>query len=366
MKKATGRKVSSKSEKGEMGKKIVASLRSPEKITAKGKTAVKASTPKRAKKSTSQKSKSSVSAKGTAKNLKVKTKQRKTEKRTTAKKGVSPLKSRKAGTEKKVEKKSRVKVAAKTEEKVSKRRLPKKVTKPVRKTAQKKTKMVEVAKPVKRPLKKPRAKPAAKKAEVSAGMKAVKKVRPVRKAERVTRARKPIKEMETVELIKRPGRVKAVKEVTQVKSEKKVKVRPSPEPKHAPAPRETLPAEYGENDVTLMVVNPHKLFTFWEIREDTLEIFKGKLVVRLYDITGIDLEEAQANSFADIEVSERIGKEYIHADPKREYIADIGIIYDGTFITIARSQKISTPGEGVPEEALALYEIYETDLRIGY
>jgi hypothetical protein len=124
----------------------------------------------------------------------------------------------------------------------------------------------------------------------------------------------------------------------------KEKVYPLAEEKYPPLPWEILPTEYGENYITLMTVDPFKIFAFWEVREDTTKIFKGDLTVRIYDITGIDFDSMDANSYLDIRVAERIGKSYIDVGSDKEFIADIGIIYDGIFITIARSHKVSTPG----------------------
>ena len=39
--------------------------------------------------------------------------------------------------------------------------------------------------------------------------------------------------------------------------------------------------------ITLMTVDPWKLFAYWEVKEDTLSKIKGTLVLRVYDVTGI-------------------------------------------------------------------------------
>lgn len=162
-----------------------------------------------------------------------------------------------------------------------------------------------------------------------------------------------------VEVKEKPKR--AVKELKEVK-----KGYPAIEAKYSPTPWEALPTEYGENGITLMTVDPYKLFTFWEVREDTLKIFKGDLSIRVYDVTGIDFDRMDANSYFDIPVSERIGKLYIDVSPAKEFIVDIGIMYEGIFITIARSNKISTPYAEISEEGLLPQKLYETGLRVGY
>ena len=154
--------------------------------------------------------------------------------------------------------------------------------------------------------------------------------------------------------------------LTKVGAEKK-KADHAVEEKYPPAPLETLPGEYGENSITLITVDPCKLFSYWEVREEILEIFTGSLNVRVYDVTGIDFDSRAANSFFDIAVTERIGSCYIDVGPAKEFITDIGIIYlDGIFISIARSNKVSTPRSMVSEEGLLPQKFYETGLFLGY
>ena len=145
-----------------------------------------------------------------------------------------------------------------------------------------------------------------------------------------------------------------------------------------PVPVETLPSEYGENSITLITVNPQRVFAFWEVRDDTLNIFQGTLTIRQYDTTDIDYGDA--NNYVDREVSERAGTLYLDVDPAKDYVADIGILYrGGIFVTIARSHKVSTPratlarsDEFEPscvaavEESEFPEEETETEIRVGY
>lgn len=166
-----------------------------------------------------------------------------------------------------------------------------------------------------------------------------------------------------------------VKEITE-KPEKKVKAIPRrpekilpsiTEEKYPPMPLETLPAEYGENSITLMTVDPNKLFAFWEVRKDTLSIYTGNLNIRLYDVTGIDFDGTNANSYFDIPVNKRIGSWYIDVGPEKEFITDIGIVNpQGIFSTIARSNKVSTPRRTISEEGVLPQKLYETGLYVGY
>ena len=126
-----------------------------------------------------------------------------------------------------------------------------------------------------------------------------------------------------------------------------------------------LPEEYGENYIKLMTVDPHKLFVFWEVREDAREAYSGDLNIRIHDMTGTDTDSLSANYF-DVKVDERIGKRYIGVSPARRFAAEIGIIYDGIFLSLAKSMKVSTPRAGVPEQGAWPQEIYEAISRTGY
>ena len=131
-------------------------------------------------------------------------------------------------------------------------------------------------------------------------------------------------------------------------------------------PWAVLPEEYGENSVSLTTVDPHRLFAFWEVREETLKTFRGEVDIRVYDVTDIDFDTMDANSYFDVRADARIGKCYISVTPEREYVADVGIIFDGILIAVARSARVSTPRAAVPEEGILLYGAREADLRTGY
>ena len=147
-----------------------------------------------------------------------------------------------------------------------------------------------------------------------------------------------------------------------------------------PAPLETLPSEYGENSIHLITINPQRVFAFWEVREDTLKKFQGALTLRQYDITDFDFDRSDANNYVDRDVSERAGALYLDANPAKDYIADIGILYrGGIFMTIARSHKVSTPHITTArsdelvlphvtavEDAESPEKETETEIRVGY
>ena len=260
----------------------------------------------------------------------------------------------------KVETKTKAKIKAKVEVKAERKEKPEKK---IRKTASKIGKKVPAEKTKKIPPKKPVKKTSEKvKVEDKITVKKKTKAKPEKTVKKVIAK---VQEKAFPAGVKEIEARKPVKAAMKEKEE--VKVSPSIEEKIPLIPLEGMPSEYGENEITLMIVDPYKLFTFWEVSEDTLKIFKGDLKIRLYDITGVDFDKSDANSYLDLPVTERIGRTYIDAVPEKEFIADIGIVYEGIFIAIARSNIVSTPRASVSEgEGLLPPKLYETGIRIGY
>src|SRR4030042_490596 len=151
---------------------------------------------------------------------------------------------------------------------------------------------------------------------------------------------KAIKEVKPRKIIEKPKKKIEIKVKEEAKKavkkvEAKVELKkPVIEEKYPPTPWEILPAEYGEDSIALMTVDPNKLFTYWEVREDTLAMHEGNIDVRVYDVTGVEFDGTNANSYFDIAVSERIGSRYIGVSPEKEFITDMGIInIEGILIT---------------------------------
>ncbi|MBT9537455.1 MAG: DUF4912 domain-containing protein [Nitrospirae bacterium] len=132
--------------------------------------------------------------------------------------------------------------------------------------------------------------------------------------------------------------------------------------------KKPLPVEYGEDRITLMTVDPWKLFAYWEVKENTLSKIKGTLVLRVYDVTGIYFDGKNANLVFDVPVFGRIGDSYIGVGPDKAFIVDIGAVSKGgDFVMIARSNQALTPALKVAKEEGALpQEIYEGGPVTGY
>ncbi len=131
----------------------------------------------------------------------------------------------------------------------------------------------------------------------------------------------------------------------------------------APA-RETeeLPPAYGDNRIILLVRDPYWIHVYWEVsREALLDAKKtlkhdwhdAKSILRVYDITGVDHEGANANSHFDVEIGGGTDNWYINTGvPNRTYCVEIGLLTaSGKFFVLARSNKATTPRDAPSEAA---------------
>ncbi|MBU2541664.1 MAG: DUF4912 domain-containing protein [Candidatus Omnitrophica bacterium] len=116
-----------------------------------------------------------------------------------------------------------------------------------------------------------------------------------------------------------------------------------------------FPADYGLNRVRLMVKDPFWVFAYWEIPFDNLNSLKSRLsdeeirtaktVLRMYDVTLLDFNGTNANSYFDIEVDIYANNWYVNLYKDGvSYIAEIGLrTAGGRFISLARSNCVHTP-----------------------
>ena len=121
-----------------------------------------------------------------------------------------------------------------------------------------------------------------------------------------------------------------------------------------------LPETHGEDLIALMVRDPYWLFAYWEfspdlndqllnrLGEETLR--NSRLVLRVYDVTGADTESPV--SYHDIDVAPGARDWYINVTHvESDYCIDIGLILpDGSFLVIARSNRVSLPPIGPSAE----------------
>ena len=116
------------------------------------------------------------------------------------------------------------------------------------------------------------------------------------------------------------------------------------------------PDSYGENAIRLMVRDPYWLYSYWEFAPDLRDeliarlgedvLSQCRLVLRVYDVTDTDPENAAG--YHDIDVAPTARNWYINVmRVEREYCVDVGLIApDGSFIVIARSNRVALPPVG--------------------
>lgn len=115
-----------------------------------------------------------------------------------------------------------------------------------------------------------------------------------------------------------------------------------------------LPHEYGDTKIVLLVQDPYWTHVYWEIshkkREELGLLPRGEhgkqMVLRVYDVTGVEsvFNGLNANSFFDVYVNDYTNNWYINVpEYDRSYCVDLGVIIDGNFIVIARSNIVRVP-----------------------
>lgn len=123
-----------------------------------------------------------------------------------------------------------------------------------------------------------------------------------------------------------------------------------------------LPSGYNETGLTIMARDPEWVYAYWDLNEDQINWLRrtyvhlwdnSKSVLRVYDVTGVvHFEGCNANSYFDIPVDENAGSWYFCTGrPNNDFCVDLGRLFvDGTFVTIARSNKTSTPRNTVSDK----------------
>jgi hypothetical protein len=118
-----------------------------------------------------------------------------------------------------------------------------------------------------------------------------------------------------------------------------------------------LPAGYGEDRITLMARDPSLTYAYWEatperlVKERSWFGMEAALVVRIYDITGVQFDGRNAVGYFDQDVAEPTGSWYFETGrPGHSFCADLGMRSpEGRFLTLARSNYITMPRDGVSD-----------------
>lgn len=134
-----------------------------------------------------------------------------------------------------------------------------------------------------------------------------------------------------------------------------------------------FPPGYGDNKIVLLARDPWWVYTYWEIRKDREEDIirrmeasgekSEKSILRVYDVTDVNFNGKNANSFFDIDLKGLANTWYINVGvPGRAWVVDIGIISNkGTFYLLARSNVINTPKFGMSDQLDAEWAMPEED-----
>ncbi|MEW6170314.1 MAG: DUF4912 domain-containing protein [Candidatus Omnitrophota bacterium] len=132
----------------------------------------------------------------------------------------------------------------------------------------------------------------------------------------------------------------------------------APEPHYEPRTTvQDLPGGYGKDQIILQVRDPWWVHAYWELTSGTWQriehdlgndFHKAKKVLRVYDVSFIIFDGSNAHRFFDIEVRDYANNWYIDlGSAGRSWCVDYGLILpDGRFVTIIRSNIVTTPIEG--------------------
>jgi len=134
-----------------------------------------------------------------------------------------------------------------------------------------------------------------------------------------------------------------------------------PVPQQTPEPVPELPRSYGMDRLALMVRDPYWLYAYWEITATRMEDItarygpmlweNSKPVLRVYDVTGINFNGANANRYFDCTLGGNADDWYINvAEANRSFCVDLGRLFpDGIFITLLRSNIVTTPRDALSD-----------------
>lgn len=126
-------------------------------------------------------------------------------------------------------------------------------------------------------------------------------------------------------------------------------------PEHMPMAQE-LPGGYSEDKIILQVRDPWWMHCYWEVTLSTKDRLKYSLdsqfeqaswALRVYDISFINFNGDNAHSYFDIMINPAANNWYINVSSGRSYCVDLGLkLPDGKFITVVRSNTVTTPLDG--------------------
>jgi hypothetical protein len=126
-----------------------------------------------------------------------------------------------------------------------------------------------------------------------------------------------------------------------------------PTPGAEPMPRD-IPWGYGTDRITAMVVDPLRLYVYWEATDESIDAARANLGpagarawlnVRVYDITGRLFDGTNAHSYFDHRVERHERQWFFNIDkPTSNACAELGLkSEEGFFVKIVRSGRVDFP-----------------------
>ncbi|HXG17939.1 MAG TPA: DUF4912 domain-containing protein [Methylomirabilota bacterium] len=115
---------------------------------------------------------------------------------------------------------------------------------------------------------------------------------------------------------------------------------------------DSLPASYNDNRIVLLARDPHWLYAYWDFSgahlsqaQNRLTSGDSRLILRVFDVTYIEFNGANAWNNLDIELTPFATNWYIAVPhPDAAYCVEIGYhSRDGQFVSLGRSNVVTTP-----------------------
>lgn len=145
---------------------------------------------------------------------------------------------------------------------------------------------------------------------------------------------------------------------------------------HAPAPStlgaDALPGRYGVDRLVLLVRDPYWVYAWWELTDASLAAGRRELaadadlVLRVYDVSGIDWDGINHHSHFDIDVADLAGNWYIElGKPGASFVGEIGLrAHDGRFLALLRSNFVTLPRDSMSDVVDEEWMVVEADYRL--
>jgi hypothetical protein len=120
----------------------------------------------------------------------------------------------------------------------------------------------------------------------------------------------------------------------------------------------SIPWGYGKDRITAMVVDPDRLYAYWEVTDEAIARARSGLgaggdnaylCLRLYDITGRIFDGTNAHGYEDFGI-DRSQRQYFFqvGKPTSEALVEVGLkSHEGFFVRVARSGRVNFPRRGI-------------------